>query len=110
MPRATPTRINEDGDIEKLCGVCGEWWYFDSEFFNYNSTTGRLCSPCKACCTEIQRRTLAYPCIVEGCETPRFGRVSTYCRKHHYEIALGRPAPPPAKPQKQRKLRHLPTY
>lgn len=104
MPHPTPTRINEDGDLEKLCGICGEWWYFDDEFFNRNSTTGNLSSPCKACCIEIRRRIAQMPCLVAGCPHPRFGRVSAYCRQHHYEIRLGRPAPPE---RKQQRLRHL---
>lgn len=29
----TPTRVNEDGDLEKQCSICKEWWYADREFW-----------------------------------------------------------------------------
>jgi len=108
MSHRTPTRLNEDGDLEKQCGICGDWWYFDDEFFNRN-VSGNLASPCKACCIEIRRRIAEKPCSVAGCPLPRYGRVSSYCREHHYQIHLGRTAPA-RKAQKPRKLRNQNYY
>lgn len=55
MPKVTPTRINEDGEVEKQCGVCGDWWPMTPEFFSTNGT-GKLASPCRACKNEITIR------------------------------------------------------
>lgn len=55
MAKSTPVRINEDGELEKQCGVCKEWWPLDSEFFSTNGT-GKLASPCRACKNDITIR------------------------------------------------------
>lgn len=43
----TPTRVNDDGECEKQCGRCGEWWPLDILFFR--RIRGKLVSPCRAC-------------------------------------------------------------
>lgn len=58
MPKTLPTRINEDGEVEKLCGHCLEYWPFDDEFFHRNGS-GNLSSPCKACRVEITNESRA---------------------------------------------------
>jgi len=40
------TRINEDGELEKRCYKCGEWWPADEEFFYPGF------AQCKACYLE----------------------------------------------------------
>ena len=52
---ATPTRMNEDGKLEKQCGVCKEYWPYTAEFYSTNGT-GKLASPCRACKNEITVR------------------------------------------------------
>lgn len=84
----TPTRINENGETEKLCGKCGEWWPLTPEFFGRNPRTGRLKSPCKACSHE---QRVSQPCRVSGCTTPRWNSGSVYCREHYYQFRVGRP-------------------
>jgi hypothetical protein len=42
-----------DGETEKYCPVCREWWPADEEFFYFSK--GRLQYTCKACSNE--RRT-----------------------------------------------------
>lgn len=44
-----------EGQLEKRCGACGEYWPADSEFF-YRHRTGAdgLQSYCKACHTVMQ--------------------------------------------------------
>ena len=44
-------RINEDGEREKFCPRCKEWWPADKEFFYSNGHRG-LHSLCKACYIE----------------------------------------------------------
>ena len=46
-------RINEDGDVEKLCFHCGEYWPADSEFFSVaRGKPDGLSWHCKACQSE----------------------------------------------------------
>jgi hypothetical protein len=54
LARRTDSRsayqLNGDGDIEKRCGKCKEWWPADTEFFYPKaSTSGGLHDWCKAC-------------------------------------------------------------
>lgn len=42
------TRVNEDGELEKLCYKCGEWWPADEEFFYPGF------AQCKACYLEAK--------------------------------------------------------
>lgn len=44
-------RLDEDGELEKYCPGCNEWWPADSEFF-YSSGHGKLAKLCKACYLE----------------------------------------------------------
>lgn len=41
-----------DGEIEKLCGHCEEWWPQTDEFFSFITTRGHYHSECKACRAE----------------------------------------------------------
>ncbi len=44
-------RLDEDGNLERRCSKCGDWWPADREFF-YSSgpaEKGKLHSQCKAC-------------------------------------------------------------
>ena len=46
-------RINEDGELEKQCSKCREWWHADTEFFHKHTTKpDGLHSWCKACMME----------------------------------------------------------
>lgn len=46
-------RVNEDGDLEKQCTKCGEWYYADTEFFHKSKKElDGLHSWCKACFME----------------------------------------------------------
>ena len=46
-------RINEDGEKERYCPGCNEWWPADKEFFYGDGHTPRgLASQCKACYLE----------------------------------------------------------
>lgn len=89
MPRATPTRVSADGEVEKQCGKCGEWWPFTAEFFGYSYPGRKLQSPCKACAHE---HWMSQPCRVQGCTERRWNTGTVYCRDHHYQFRLGRPA------------------
>lgn len=54
---ATRYRVNEDGETEKLCIRCGEWWPADKEFFylaKYHGHDG-LSYWCKACYLERRK-------------------------------------------------------
>jgi hypothetical protein len=84
-------RLNEDGETEKQCTICDEWWYADDEFFE--TKRGGLTTHCKACGVEMRIRAALLPCNVVDCPEPRYGRASAYCRNHHYEIIL-RKTPP----------------
>lgn len=88
MPRSTPTRINADGDLEKQCGKCGEWWPFTAEFFSQRYPDRKLQSPCRACANETR---LNRPCRVKGCTAPIWNTGTVYCRDHHYQYRVGRP-------------------
>jgi RNase P subunit RPR2 len=44
-------RINEDGEKEKYCPSCDEWWPADKEFF-FSGGHGDLMARCKACYLE----------------------------------------------------------
>ena len=48
--RVTVLRTSEDGEPEKCCSLCHEWWPADLEFF-YGSKTGRggVGNWCRAC-------------------------------------------------------------
>lgn len=60
-------RINEDGERERQCAKCLEWWPADTEFFY---STGRKARPklhsyCKACYLEWKAARRAI-CRVTG--------------------------------------------
>ncbi len=59
-------RLDEDGELERHCSKCGEWWPADREFFfGYTDQKGKehLHDWCKACYLErrkeLRRRKLA---------------------------------------------------
>jgi hypothetical protein len=69
-PRAAPTtppaapapdgehrRKNQDGEVEKLCPRCNDWWPDDREFFNGQGGSRQLSSWCKACMLEGKSAT-----------------------------------------------------
>lgn len=45
-------RINEDGELERYCPRCDEWWPADREFFYTTGSDEELHSWCKACYQE----------------------------------------------------------
>lgn len=47
-------RLNEDGEVERLCTDCKEYWPADREFF-YSGGHGRLQPWCKACYEERRK-------------------------------------------------------
>ena len=49
-------RINEDGELEKFCPRCEEWWPADREFWYTTGPAGKgkLHSWCKACYQEVR--------------------------------------------------------
>lgn len=50
-------RYNDDGELEKLCMDCNEYWPADSEFFlNVAQATDKLSLSCRACITEGRRK------------------------------------------------------
>jgi len=52
------THVNADGEAEKFCPKCREWWPADTEFFHRNpSTPDGLATYCKACQLEARHRT-----------------------------------------------------
>ena len=49
-------RINEDGEREKYCPRCQDWWPADKEFFYTSGKMSRqLHSWCKACYQEWRK-------------------------------------------------------
>ncbi len=49
------TRLNEDGQKEKHCPKCNDWWPGDSEFFHRNPTNpDGLDTYCRACRLEVR--------------------------------------------------------
>src|SRR3990172_4272192 len=58
LTMSSQTRLNEDGEIEKHCPGCGEWWYADHEFFHYNKNNpDGLATYCHACQSEKRLAT-----------------------------------------------------
>ncbi len=50
--------INEDGELERQCAKCEEWWPADPEFFHRNPRHPRgLHIYCKACMSEARRKS-----------------------------------------------------
>lgn len=47
-------RYDDDGDLERRCSKCGEWWPASREFF-YSCGRKGLHSWCKACVQENDR-------------------------------------------------------
>ena len=45
------TRLKDDGEVEKYCPGCDEWWPNDKEFY-YGAGKGKLWRLCKACYLE----------------------------------------------------------
>jgi len=42
-------RFGEEGEMERYCPKCQEWWPADREFFYTTGSKGELHSWCKAC-------------------------------------------------------------
>lgn len=85
-----------DGETEKLCLKCGEWWPATTEFFYRAHKGGYLRSPCKACISEQKQLTnQSRPCCVPGCSNPRHRRKSGVydhrCYEHRYHEAVAKP-------------------
>ena len=51
----TQERKDADGELERQCTQCGEWWPADKEFFYPNGKHG-LHTQCKACYLERKKR------------------------------------------------------
>jgi hypothetical protein len=51
------TRLDEDGELEKLCTRCQDWWPATTEFFYADGD--KLTAYCKACWQE--RRNELHP-------------------------------------------------
>lgn len=51
MNKRPADRVNEDGEMERYCSKCREWWPADSEFFytTGKAGSGKLMDWCKAC-------------------------------------------------------------
>lgn len=48
-------RYNEDGELERFCSLCREYWPADDEFFYANKAKpDGLSSLCKACTVECR--------------------------------------------------------
>lgn len=59
-PRTRVFRLDADGEMEKHCSGCGEWWPADTDFFSpAPSKTLGLDSWCKACQAERNQRRRA---------------------------------------------------
>jgi len=76
LPPAVRTfRYDEDGELEKRCSICHEWWPADREFFQSCSRNfGGLHSQCNACFLEGCRRRKGY--IEERVACSRYGDFS----------------------------------
>lgn len=48
-------RLDEDGDLERFCPKCEDWWPADREFFYTTGSEGKLHSWCKACYEDDRR-------------------------------------------------------
>jgi len=49
-------RQDADGEVERRCPRCGEWWPATTEFFRYRARSGvPLVSYCRACEVEWVR-------------------------------------------------------
>lgn len=48
-------RINEQGELERKCGKCGEHWHADTEFWYRGDNAFGLQGWCKACQEEHRR-------------------------------------------------------
>jgi hypothetical protein len=44
----------EDGEKEKLCGRCNEWWPQTEEFFSFIATRKHFHNECRACRAQQQ--------------------------------------------------------
>lgn len=75
-----------DGETEKFCRVCKEWWPADDEFFPRSPRDkSRFRSPCKCCIDERRRATNeTKPCCVPGCNNPRYSWRYSRCWEHRY--------------------------
>ncbi len=82
------TRI-VDGEVEKFCHKCSEWWPATDEYF-YRSTCKNLRSPCKACIDEKRRELASKPCCVPGCNQPRYHWRYARCYEHRLWAKVNR--------------------
>lgn len=49
-------RYNDDGDLEKFCDDCCEYWPADDEFFqSCAQAIDGISKSCRACCAEVKR-------------------------------------------------------
>lgn len=66
-------RCSDEGELEKFCRQCQEWWPATDEFFYRSARSGNFRSPCKACIADHRRKTWKEkPCCVPGCNQPRY--------------------------------------
>lgn len=49
-----PVLRKADGETEKFCGRCEEWWPQTDEFFSFITNRGHFHNECKACRAEQQ--------------------------------------------------------
>ncbi|KKL64537.1 hypothetical protein LCGC14_2164010 [marine sediment metagenome] len=50
--------LNGDGELERQCARCNEWWPADTEFYHRNIRhPGGLHLYCKACMSDARRKS-----------------------------------------------------
>ena len=46
-----------DGELNKRCSLCREYFPYDLEFFHSDGKNGKLKSKCKVCCFETKHKS-----------------------------------------------------
>jgi hypothetical protein len=83
----TPLLRIVNGQQERYCRKCKDWWPNTSEFFYYNKARDGFRSPCKACIADKRAQTNEVTlCCVPGCTNPRYlskgGKYQSRCWEH----------------------------
>lgn len=53
--REIKVRVDQDGENERYCTGCHEWWPMTEEFFGFLSTRGHFRSHCRVCEAAAER-------------------------------------------------------